>query len=661
MTPEALRRRMAHGNIYPPEKVDAALGELLPGRQPLRAARAGPAVGGRPRRRGTPALPRRARHRPAVGGPRADRGRRSPGGPEGETLLRRAARIAAGRPGAELLAVHVVSGRRPGRRRPDRARAGNGALVGVDGRLVAPGGRGRRRRRAARLRPRRERHPDRAGGEQPRPRRGLPGAVGASAGSTRLSGEDRRPPRHRTRQRRRPGARRCRSRGLRTALSRAGGCMAAGRSRSLGCRCSPRAVARLRGDAEPASGILLYLARGGRRGARRRPLAGAGRRGRGQPAARTTTSRRRCTRSPSPRPRTTRWRCSSSSVVAAPWSGAGRPGRPADDEAAGHRPRPRPWPAWRAASCAVRPRFLSSSSRSRETFGLTSVSLLERAGRHGRSEPRSAEVAPSTGRPGRPTLPVGDNLMLVLAGDRRRDPTGAADGLRGPGRGGPRARRAAGRGGRGRPVVAEANELRTALLAAVSHDLRSRSRRPRRAVTSLRSDGVEWTQEARRAPRDRRRVARPARRASIENLLDMSRLEAGALRRQPGAGGPRGAGAAGARRARRRARHGRSSTCPRRCPEASADAALLERVAGQPARQRPAVQPDRQAVRCRRELARRARRDPRSSTAGPASRASSGSACSRPFQRLGDRDTSARASGSAWRCRRGLTTAMGGS
>ena len=25
MTAEALRRRMAHGNIYPPEKIDAAL------------------------------------------------------------------------------------------------------------------------------------------------------------------------------------------------------------------------------------------------------------------------------------------------------------------------------------------------------------------------------------------------------------------------------------------------------------------------------------------------------------------------------------------------------------------------------------------------------------------------------------------------------------
>ena len=29
MTPEALRRRMAHGNIYPPERVDAALGNYF--------------------------------------------------------------------------------------------------------------------------------------------------------------------------------------------------------------------------------------------------------------------------------------------------------------------------------------------------------------------------------------------------------------------------------------------------------------------------------------------------------------------------------------------------------------------------------------------------------------------------------------------------------
>ena len=29
MSPEALRRRMAHGNVYPPEKVDAALGHYF--------------------------------------------------------------------------------------------------------------------------------------------------------------------------------------------------------------------------------------------------------------------------------------------------------------------------------------------------------------------------------------------------------------------------------------------------------------------------------------------------------------------------------------------------------------------------------------------------------------------------------------------------------
>ena len=52
MPPEGLRRRMAHGNIYPPEKVDAALRQLLPAGKPHRAAGAGAAVGGGPGRRG---------------------------------------------------------------------------------------------------------------------------------------------------------------------------------------------------------------------------------------------------------------------------------------------------------------------------------------------------------------------------------------------------------------------------------------------------------------------------------------------------------------------------------------------------------------------------------------------------------------------------------
>ncbi len=71
MTAEALRRRMAHGNIYPPEKIDAALtnyfraGNLTALRE-LRAA-----VAGRQGRRGPAAVPRAARHQVHLGGARA--------------------------------------------------------------------------------------------------------------------------------------------------------------------------------------------------------------------------------------------------------------------------------------------------------------------------------------------------------------------------------------------------------------------------------------------------------------------------------------------------------------------------------------------------------------------------------------------------------------
>ena len=75
ITPEALRRRMAHGNIYPAEKIDAALTQLLPHRQPDRPPRARAAVGRRTGRRRPAALPHRARHHPAMGSTRAHRGR----------------------------------------------------------------------------------------------------------------------------------------------------------------------------------------------------------------------------------------------------------------------------------------------------------------------------------------------------------------------------------------------------------------------------------------------------------------------------------------------------------------------------------------------------------------------------------------------------------
>lgn len=105
MTPEALRRRMVHGNIYPASKVDAALanyfreGNLAALRELALlwlADRVDEAVRRYQTEHDITAL-WETRERVVVA---------LSGGPEGSTLIRRAARIAA-RGRAELLAVHV--------------------------------------------------------------------------------------------------------------------------------------------------------------------------------------------------------------------------------------------------------------------------------------------------------------------------------------------------------------------------------------------------------------------------------------------------------------------------------------------------------------------------------------------------------------------------
>ena len=129
MTPFALRRRMAHGNIYPAEKIDAALAQLLPRGQPRRAARAGAPVDRRPRRRGAAGLHARPRDRGAVGDPGADPGRRlgtrggraadPPRGAHGHPSRRRAARRPRdprGRSGGRSRARDDPEARRDGRR-----------------------------------------------------------------------------------------------------------------------------------------------------------------------------------------------------------------------------------------------------------------------------------------------------------------------------------------------------------------------------------------------------------------------------------------------------------------------------------------------------------------------------------------------------------------
>jgi two-component system sensor histidine kinase KdpD len=108
MTAEALRRRLAHGNVYAPEKVDAALanyfrvGNLTALRELALLWLADSVEEGLQRYRDQHGIhgPWETRERVVVA---------LTGGPEGEHLIRRAARIAA-RGGADLIAVHVARG-----------------------------------------------------------------------------------------------------------------------------------------------------------------------------------------------------------------------------------------------------------------------------------------------------------------------------------------------------------------------------------------------------------------------------------------------------------------------------------------------------------------------------------------------------------------------
>lgn len=115
MSPEALRRRLAHGNVFPAEKVDAAMGNyfrignLTALRELALLWLADRVDEGLRRYKTEHAIDHvwEARERVAVA---------LTGGPEGETLIRRAARIAArSARGSEidLLAVHVLAGDGP--------------------------------------------------------------------------------------------------------------------------------------------------------------------------------------------------------------------------------------------------------------------------------------------------------------------------------------------------------------------------------------------------------------------------------------------------------------------------------------------------------------------------------------------------------------------
>ncbi|MEV5609562.1 sensor histidine kinase KdpD [Streptomyces sp. NPDC052225] len=169
--------------------------------------------------------------------------------------------------------------------------------------------------------------------------------------------------------------------------------------------------------------------------------------------------------------------------------------------------------------------------RVRETFAMESVALLEResdiapwtcagsAGPHPGGRPEDADV----------DMPVGDHMALALSGrvlpaeDRRVLAAFAAQAVVVLDR-----RRLQDAADQAR-TLAEGNRIRTALLAAVSHDLRTPLAGIKAAVSSLRSEDVDWS------PEDQAELLAGIEEGAdrldhlVGNLLDMSRLQTGTV------------------------------------------------------------------------------------------------------------------------------------
>ncbi len=303
-------------------------------------------------------------------------------------------------------------------------------------------------------------------------------------------------------------------------------------------------------------------------------------------------------------------------------------------------------------------------NRVRETFAVTSATLLERdeaalthssdswtiigvSGSPPCSEPDEADTAVPI-RPdltlalsGR-VLPAADRRVLAafaaqaaIALEHRRLSAQAADAA----------------------TLAATNDVRAGLLTAVSHDLRTPLSAAKAAVSGLRSADVEWTLA------DRAELLATAEEALdrlirlVENLLDVSRLHAGALQISPAPAGLDDVVALaldqlGAAAERVRVR------IPDALPEVSVDPALLERVianlTANALRHAPAGQPPlitASAIGDRVEL--------RVIDTGPGIPESDRERVFMPFQRLGDRDNTTGV-GLGLALSRGVVEAMAG-
>jgi two-component system sensor histidine kinase KdpD len=302
----------------------------------------------------------------------------------------------------------------------------------------------------------------------------------------------------------------------------------------------------------------------------------------------------------------------------------------------------------------------------RSTFGLDAVAVLTPATDRAPHEDQGWKVLASAGAPV-PTSPdgapfsveLGDGAVLVLSGsalqaDDRRLLTAFVAQLRLV-REQSRLQDQAASAQR----LAEANELRTALLAAVSHDLRTPLASIKASATSLLSDDVTWSPDAVKgfchtisAESDRLNTL-------VGNLLDMSRLQTGALHlaiRRVGLEEVTYAALASLSRDATRV----TVDVPETLPRVEADPALLERAVANLVDNALNWSPPDRPVRVEAGMG-GDRIDLRVVDRGPGIPAGQREAVFQPFQRLGDGGSATREGvGLGLAVAKGFVEAMGG-
>jgi two-component system sensor histidine kinase KdpD len=186
--------------------------------------------------------------------------------------------------------------------------------------------------------------------------------------------------------------------------------------------------------------------------------------------------------------------------------------------------------------------------RVQETFAATSVTLLRRGNEAPASLGRSRTQLSSSGmrgswiclasigddpclkpEDGDTEVPIGDDLMLVLRGrvlaatDQRVLSAFASEVAVAY------QQRQLAEAAAAAVPLAETDRMRTVLLNAVSHDLRTPIASAKAAVSSLRSSEVAWSEDDRQELLANADLALDRLTALVTNLLDLSRVQAGVL------------------------------------------------------------------------------------------------------------------------------------